>query len=107
MDSFFLDAKGVWFQKGPNSQGESPAPIWVCSPLEIIAITRDDDNQNHGKLLRFYDYDGIEHRVLVLPDGEFEYASKRYPSLSMIARTITGTRWSGPAFFGLRKGARR
>jgi Protein of unknown function (DUF2924) len=52
-------------------------------------------------------YAGIEHRVLVLPDDEFEYAGKRYPSLSMIARAITGTRWSGPAFFGLRKEARR
>lgn len=52
-------------------------------------------------------YAGIEHRVLVLPDEEFEYAGKRYPSLSMIARVITGTRWSGPAFFGLRKGGRR
>jgi Protein of unknown function (DUF2924) len=52
-------------------------------------------------------YDGVEHRVRVLPDEEFEYAGKRYPSLSMIAREITGTRWSGPAFFGLRKGARR
>jgi hypothetical protein len=48
-------------------------------------------------------YDGVEHRVLVLSDGEFEYAGKRYPSLSMLARVITGTRWSGPAFFGLRK----
>ncbi len=52
-------------------------------------------------------YAGIEHRVRVLPDDEFEYAGKRYPSLSMIAREITRTRWSGPAFFGLRKGARR
>ncbi len=49
-------------------------------------------------------YAGVEHRVRVLPDDEFEYAGKRYPSLSMIARAITGTRWSGPAFFGLRKG---
>jgi hypothetical protein len=52
-------------------------------------------------------YAGVEHRVRVLPGDEFEYAGKRYPSLSMIAREITGTRWSGPAFFGLRKGARR
>ena len=52
-------------------------------------------------------YAGIEHRVLVLSDGEFEYAAKRYPSLSMIARAITGTRWSGPAFFGLRKAGAR
>lgn len=52
-------------------------------------------------------YDGVEHRVLVMPDGEFDYGGKRYPSLSMIAREITGTRWSGPAFFGLRKGRAR
>lgn len=52
-------------------------------------------------------YAGIEHRVLVLSDGEFEYAAKRYSSLSMIARAITGTRWSGPAFFGLRKAGGR
>lgn len=52
-------------------------------------------------------YDGIEHRVLVRSDGEFEYAGKRYPSLSMVARIITGTRWSGPAFFGLRKAGGR
>ena len=52
-------------------------------------------------------YAGVEHRVRVLPDDEFEYAGKRYPSLSMIAREITGTRWSGPAFFGLRKAGGR
>lgn len=52
-------------------------------------------------------YDGVEHRVLVMSGGEFEYGGKRYPSLSMIAREITGTRWSGPAFFGLRKGRAR
>ena len=57
------------------------------------------------ELVRFYA--GVEHHVLVLPDEEFEYAGKRYPSLSMIAREITGTRWSGPAFFGLRKAGSR
>lgn len=43
---------------------------------------------------------GVEHRVLVLDDG-FEHRGKRYKSLTQIARTITGTRWSGPRFFGL------
>lgn len=62
MDRFFLDNEGVWFIQDPKGQGEQPNPIWVCSPLEIIAITRDHDNENHGKLLRFFDYDGIEHR---------------------------------------------
>lgn len=62
MDNFFLNDKGVWYQQEPNAKGELPSPIWVCSPLEITAITRDDNNENHGKLLRFFDYDGIEHK---------------------------------------------
>lgn len=62
MAEFFRNEEGVWFQGPPNSKGEQPSPIWVCSSLEILAITRDHDNENHGKLLRFYDYDGIEHR---------------------------------------------
>jgi hypothetical protein len=37
----------------------------------------------------------------VIDDG-FEYQGRRYKSLSAIARAITGTRWNGPAFFGLR-----
>ena len=44
---------------------------------------------------------GISYSVAVL-DGEYEYRDKRYRSLSEIAREITGTRWSGPRFFGLR-----
>lgn len=62
MNNFVLDKNGVWFAPAPNSKGEQPDPIWVCSPLEILAITRDHDNENHGKLLRFFDYDGVEHR---------------------------------------------
>ena len=61
MDNFFLDKEGVWFL--PLKAGEDPpTPIWVCSPLKILAITRDHDNENHGKLLRFIDYDGNELR---------------------------------------------
>jgi hypothetical protein len=44
---------------------------------------------------------GQSHRVVVLEDG-FAYQDKRYESLSEIARLITGTRWNGPKFFGLR-----
>ncbi len=43
------------------------------------------------------------HRVTVLEDG-FAYEGKTYESLSEIARLITGTRWNGPKFFGLRNG---
>jgi hypothetical protein len=39
--------------------------------------------------------------VAVLADG-FAWNGKTYPSLSKIAQAITGTRWNGPRFFGLR-----
>ena len=41
------------------------------------------------------------YEVLVLDDG-FSWQGARYRSLSAIARTITGTAWSGPLFFGLK-----
>ncbi len=44
---------------------------------------------------------GETHDVLVLEDG-FEWNGQRRRSLSAIAREITGTRWSGPLFFGLK-----
>lgn len=53
------------------------------------------------------EWKGVEHCVTVREDG-FEYLGRPYQSLSAVARTITGTRWNGLAFFGLknwRKGA--
>jgi len=44
--------------------------------------------------------------VLVLADGGFEHEGRRYSSLTGLARAITGARWSGPRFFGLRRGIR-
>jgi Protein of unknown function (DUF2924) len=45
---------------------------------------------------------GETHQVAVLEDG-YLYADKKWRSLSAIAEAITGTRWSGPVFFGLKK----
>ena len=47
------------------------------------------------------EWDQKSHRVMVMPDG-FAWNGKTYPSLSKIAFAITGTRWNGPRFFGLR-----
>ena len=46
-------------------------------------------------------WQGKTHTVTVADDG-YVYRSRRYRSLSVIAREITGTRWSGPLFFGLK-----
>jgi hypothetical protein len=48
------------------------------------------------------EWKGVEHQVTVLPDG-FEYLGHPHKSLSSIARAITGTRWNGLVFFGLKK----
>jgi hypothetical protein len=47
------------------------------------------------------EYDGVQHVVTVRAD-DFEYEGRPYRSLSAIARHITGTRWNGHTFFGLR-----
>src|SRR5262245_27940670 len=46
------------------------------------------------------EWDAHRQRVMVLADG-FSWNGKTYPSLSKVAFAITGTRWSGPRFFGL------
>lgn len=52
------------------------------------------------KLLR--EWHGVTHEVTILENGMY-YQGKTYQSLSVIACLITGTRWSGPAFFGLKR----
>ena len=48
------------------------------------------------------DWHGRTHHVLVTDEG-FLYQERRYLSLSQVATAITGTKWSGPRFFGLRR----
>jgi len=52
------------------------------------------------RLLR--EWQGQTHHVTVVTDG-FEYDGTTYRSLTAISRQITGTAWSGPLFFGLRR----
>ena len=47
------------------------------------------------------DWQGVEHVVTVMQDG-FDFQGRPYQSLSAIARAITGTRWNGWVFFGLK-----
>ncbi|HEV2464484.1 MAG TPA: DUF2924 domain-containing protein, partial [Acidobacteriaceae bacterium] len=47
-------------------------------------------------------WQGETHHVTVCDQG-FEYNGQKYSSLSEIARLITGTRWSGPLFFGIKQ----
>lgn len=80
-----------------------PVSDWPRQPTAGTVLTRE--------------YRDVEYCVVATTDGQYEFNGRMYPSLSMIARAITGTRWSGPLFFGLKapakpnasasKGARR
>jgi hypothetical protein len=64
-----------------------------------VRRTRGDRPLAGTRLVR--EYQGTAHTVTVQADG-FEYQGRPYKSLSAIARHITGTRWNGLLFFGLR-----
>ncbi len=55
-----------------------------------------------ARLIR--EWNGRTHVVEVI-DGGFVWNGERHGSLSAVARTITGARWSGPRFFGLTSGS--
>ena len=66
----------------------------------VLRRIRADSRPLPGtRLLR--EWRGVEHVVTVRPD-DFEYEGRPYRSLSAIARHITGTRWNGWQFFGIR-----
>ncbi|WIY53947.1 DUF2924 domain-containing protein [Devosia sp. YIM 151766] len=69
------------------------------------SIRIDRDRPITGtRLIR--EWQGVEHVVTVTVDA-FEWQGQPYRSLSAIARAITGTRWNGWAFFGLKNHRRR
>ena len=78
-----LKRLGQAFENNPDF---SPTPNSRLKPGTILAR----------------EWRGVVHRVRVLDKG-FEYEGERFESLSEIARRITGTRWSGPLFFGLKR----
>jgi len=71
--------------------------------LEQIAFakTRTTDAQPGMRLVR--EWQGKLHVVTIAEDGAVLWNEKHWRSLSEVAREITGTRWSGPAFFGLKQ----
>lgn len=76
---------------GEASGGASPRPVALPGAGSL----------RPGTLL-VREWGGAYHRVMVLGDG-FAWNGATYASLSKVAWAITGTRWSGPRFFGLDK----
>ena len=65
----------------------------------VAGFNRPRTELRPGTLLT-REWDGHLQRVMVLADG-FSWNGKSYASLSKVALAMTGTRWSGPRFFGL------
>jgi hypothetical protein len=68
--------------------------------ITLRRIRHDQRPVAGTRLLR--EWKGVEHVVTVTRDG-YEWQGRPYQSLSAIARAITGTRWNGWTFFGMRK----
>lgn len=67
---------------------------------KLVAFDRAQVELKAGTILS-REWNGITQRAIVVGDG-FLWNGARYDSLSAIAFAITGTRWNGPRFFGLR-----
>jgi len=55
---FYLSKSGLFHEDQDNPQG----PFWVCSPLRVTALTRDDRSREWGRLLEWEDMDGKAHQ---------------------------------------------
>jgi hypothetical protein len=87
--------KAKW-QKQVNQLGGLSA----SERRQLVGESRAD-NASHGtRLVRVWQ--GETHQVTVLVDG-YLYQDQHWKSLSAIAKAITGTPWSGPVFFGIKK----
>ena len=84
--------------KGMQRELDRLVDAMIAKPGERVTVTRRA--QSGTVLVR--DWKGKSHRVMIMEDG-FGYDGRTFASLSEIARLITGTRWNGPRFFGLRR----
>ena len=79
--------------------------LGASSSDDHVASLTEALNQRHRGLFQgtvlTREWNGQMHRVMVVGDG-FTWEGRRYDSLSTIALAITGTKWNGPRFFGLR-----
>ena len=76
----------------------------ASSTSEVMPLTAKLDQRNQELLqgaILTREWNGHDHRVMVVGDG-FAWQGKTYDSLSKVAFAITGTKWNGPRFFGLR-----
>ena len=76
-----------------------------CFMMLLVEAAAAVPVPGHGRLMAgtvlIREHEGRQHHVMVT-DGNFVWNGKTFPSLSKVAHAITGTKWNGPRFFGLR-----
>jgi hypothetical protein len=77
----------------------------ICDGRAELVEERIPKRRAGAGTLLIREWRGVHHRVTVL-DNDVVYRGRRYKSLSEVARAITGTHWSGPLFFGLKRRAK-
>jgi len=82
--------------------GQSRETVRKLDQLER-GLTRTTPEQAGMRLIR--EWNGKAHVVTIDEQKRISWNGRQWSSLSEVARAITGTRWSGPAFFGLKKKA--
>ena len=96
----FLDKAIAWQQQAVKHGG-----LTAAERRRLLGgsgnTTSNNETQNIGsRLVRVWQ--GETHQVTILEVG-YLYKDQRWKSLSAIAKAVTGTPWSGPVFFGIKK----
>ena len=90
----------AWEQQAQALGGLSRATQQTLAQL-AAGKTRTSKAEAGSRLVR--EWNGRVHVVTIGEDQVIRYNDREWRSLSEVARAITGTRWSGPAFFGLKR----
>ena len=78
-------------------------PRKVQQRLDQLAAGKTETRKAQPGMRLMREWDGRLHVVTIESDGTVLWDDRQWKSLSAVARAITGTRWSGPAFFGLKQ----
>ena len=88
------------------ARARTPAVAVEPQQAEPRSVPRRDPRLPSPGTVLTRQYHGREVRGVTLDDG-FEWEGRQFRSLSAVARAVTGQRWSGPLFFGLRSRGRK
>ena len=78
-------------------------PRKTSNRLAALATARATDRSAQPGMRLVREWNGKLHIVTIGDDKVIRWNEREWKSLSEVARTITGTRWSGPVFFGLKQ----